>query len=245
MSAQPLHTPFDNSRLRFPPVRIAACLRQLDRSKLTRTRAAASALVECLCEFLDAGDSPLAAVVGRDRAPRAWHAYQAEDATALNGTRGDLHYYYHSHDTPGAPAVEHGHFHLFAQLGNDAGGEPRYTHLVAIGVDARGMPQRLFTTNRWVTDETWWPGAELIPICEEMANAGCTDDPPVERWLRAQLGVFAPQIAELIGHRDCRMEARLAGGHRPGLLEDRRMHVISQCRISVEQQLTALEHLVH
>lgn len=245
MSAQSQHTPVDNSRLRFPQARIAACLQQFDRSKLDRARTAASTLVECLCEFLDAGDSPLAAVVGRARAPRTWHAYQAEDATALNATRGALHYYYHSHDIPGPTATEHGHFHLFAQLGSGANGEPRYTHLVAIGVDARGMPQRIFTTNRWVTDETWLPAGELLALCEDMANTFDASDKPVERWLRAQLGLFAPQITELIRHRDYRMEARLPGGHRPSLFEDRRMHVISQCRVSVEQQLTAIEHLIH
>ncbi len=245
MSAVFQHIPVDSSRLRFPQARIAACLQRLDRPELDRTQAAASALVDCLCEFIDAGDFPLSAVVGRDQAPRAWHAYQAEDASLLNAARGALHYYYHSHDTPGATSLEHGHFHLFAQLGSDAKEEPCYAHLAAIGVDARGMPQRLFTTNRWVTDETWLPANTLIALAENIANTADTGERTVERWLRAQLGVFAPQIAELLRHRDRRMEARLAGGHRPGLFEDRRMHVISQCRVSVEQQLTALEHLIH
>ncbi len=245
MSAVLQHIPVDNSRLRFPQARIAACLQRLDRPELERAQAAASALVDCLCAFVDAGDFPLSAVVGRGETPRTWHAYQAEDASMLDGARGVLHYYYHSHDTPGMTAEEHGHFHLFAQLGNDATGKPCYAHLAAIGVDARGMPQRLFTTNRWVTDETWLPAETLIALAENIANTADTGARTVERWLRAQLGVFAPQIAELLRHRDRRMGARLAGGRRPGLFEDRRMHVISQCHVSVEQQLTVFEHLIH
>lgn len=235
----------DNPRLAFTPARIAASLGALDRAHRVRARAAADALIVCLHKFIGAGQVPLSAAMGGASTPQAWQHYQPDQAMAIDGTPGALHYYYHAHATPGAHTAEHGHFHLFAQLGEDEDGVARYTHLIAIGVDGRGLPIRLFTTNRWVTDETWLPADQLIVLAERMADSPAEHGDPVDGWLRAQLGVFAPQIAGLLQHRDRRMAARREDGHRPGLFEDRRMHVVSQCLVSVERQLTALDHVIH
>lgn len=235
----------DHSRVPFPRARVTASLRALGRSSRARTRTAATALIDCLDRFVAAGRVPLAAALGDTDAPQAWHQYGAVGDMPADGGAGALHFYYHAHRTPGASSAEHGHFHLFAPLGATGGDAPRYTHLLAIGVDARGMPLRLFTTNRWVTDETWLPAERVIALIEAVAAAPAAGADPLEAWLRAQLGVFAPQIAALLRHRDRRVAARLQGGRRPGLLEDRRMHVLSHCRISVERQLVALDHVSH
>jgi hypothetical protein len=235
----------DSPRLAFTPARIAASLSALDRADRVRARAAADALIVCLHKFIDAGQVPLSATVGQSAPPQSWQHYQPAEAMAIDGRPGALHYYYHAHPTPGAHSAEHGHFHLFAQLGADEEGVARYTHLIAIGVDARGLPIRLFTTNRWVTDETWLPADRLITLAEQIADSRARRSDPVDGWLRAQLGVFAPQIAGLLHHRDRRIAARLKEGRRPGLFEDRRMHVVSQCLVSVERQLTALDHVIH
>ncbi len=235
----------DSAHLPFPPARIAAGLRALDDDRRSQARNAADTLIDCLRTFVQAGQVPLAAALGDSVSPKIWQHYQPDEARGLDGTPGALHYYYHAHPSPGAPATEHGHFHLFAQLGADAAGVAGYTHLVAIGVDARGLPCRLLTTNRWVTGETWLPAARVVALAEQIAAAPAAANDPVDRWLRAQLGLFAPQIAGLLRHRDRRMAARQKGGRRPGLLDDQRMHVISQCEVSVERQLTAIESLVH
>ncbi len=234
----------DRAHLSFPPVRLAASLRTLDRARRKRARRAAEALIDCLHGFVHAGQAPLAAAIGDAGAPRVWQHYRP-DAAALDAGPDALHYYYHSHVSPGVAAGEHGHFHLFARLGSDAAAGASYTHLVGIGVDARGMPCRLFTTNRWVTGETWLPADRVLALAEQIAAAPAAANDPVDRWLRAQLGVFAPQITQLLRHRDRRITARRRGGRRPGLLDDRRMQVISQCRVSVATQLAALDQLVH
>ncbi len=186
----------------------------------------------------------MAVAIGGAEAPKVWEHYRP-DAATLDARSGAMNYYYHAHASPGATPDEHGHFHLFAQLGSDAAGVAGYTHMVAIGVDARGMPCRLFTTNRWVTGETWLSASRVLSLVEQVAAAPAAVNDPVERWLRAQLGVFAPQITQLLRHRDRRMTARRRGGRRPGLFNDRRMQVISQCRVSVARQLAALDQLVH
>ena len=235
----------ESAGLSFPPARIAASLRALDGPRRRHARRAAGTLIACLRTFVQAGQVPLAVAIEDSTAPQTWQHYQPVAASALDGRSGKLHYYYHAHASPGAALGEHGHFHLFAQLGKDAAGVARYTHLVAIGADARGMPCRLFTTNRWVTNETWMPAKRMLALVEKMAAAPGSADDVMERWLRAQLGVFAPQIAKLLRHRDLRMNARQRSGRRPGLFEDRRMYVISQCQVSVDQQLTAIDTVIH
>ena len=238
-------TPVDDARLPFPQARVVAEVRALDQSKRERMQNAAHDLISCLEDFAHRGQVPLAAVVGEPGAPCLWQHYQGNAATPLGDRPQSLHYYYHSHAVTGLLRNEHGHYHLFAQLGADGSGSPRYTHIVAIGVDARGLPLRLFTTNRWVTDETWLAADRVLALAEGIASATGPTEDAVERWLRAQLGIFAPQITALLRHRDQRIERRMGNGHRPGLLEDRRMHVLSQCRVSMQHQLTAFDRVIH
>ena len=44
-----------------------------------------------------------------------------------------------------------------------------WTHLVAIALDDRGRPLRLFTTNRWVTGETWYAAADVAAASARFA----------------------------------------------------------------------------
>lgn len=164
----------DHSRVPFPRARVTASLRALGQSSRARTRTAATTLIDCLDRFVAAGQVPLAAALGDTDAPQVWHQYGTVGDMPADGGVGALHFYYHAHRTPGASSAEHGHFHLFAPLGATGGDAPRYTHLLAIGVDARGMPLRLFTTNRWVTDETWLPAERVIALIEAVAASPAT-----------------------------------------------------------------------
>lgn len=156
---------------------------------------------------------------------------------------GDAHdprlgyrYYYHCHeDAGGRRSGEHGHFHLFA----DAGADGAVTHLVAIAVDARGMPQRLFTTNRWVTSERWRGAARVLSLLDGFALRRPRALSRVNHWLAALLAMFRPQLRWLLQARDARVRA---AGTR--LLGNRRVPVLSQCRISIAEQSAALDAAV-
>lgn len=93
---------------------------------------------------------------------------------------GDVHdpethsqFYFHAHPPSPTRAPDFGHFHTFLRHGalpahatpavlpgNAVARETSAvtTHLVAISMDRYGRPTALFTTNRWVTDETVYPG---------------------------------------------------------------------------------------
>ena len=77
-------------------------------------------------------------------------------------------YYYHAHRPESG---EHGHFHTFLRAkgmrrsvkpvpySGDAErpkGKDAPSHIAAISMDGPGMPIALFTTNRWVTGETFY-----------------------------------------------------------------------------------------
>jgi hypothetical protein len=61
-------------------------------------------------------------------------------------------------DVPAAPAD-----HILAPVAqpNQGGNNDKLSHLIAIAMDASGAPIRLFTTNRWVTGETWYAASDV------------------------------------------------------------------------------------
>ena len=146
-------------------------------------------------------------------------------------------YYYHSHPTPAAKG-EHGHFHLFARVG-DKDGEPAFTHLLAIGMTATGLPRRAFTTNRWVTGEHWRPAVEVARLLTRFQVQRPRRLRLAHRWLDALLRLFRPQLAQLIRRRDERYTALLED--RPSLFVDRRTTVLSQCLLDLVRQFARLD----
>ena len=161
-------------------------------------------------------------------------------------------YYYHAHR---GSEVEHGHFHTFLRAAGmppgaapvaDRASEPwpsgadALSHLVAISMDAWGDPIGLFTTNRWVTDETWYPAREAVRMLGRFRIDHAAPSWPVNRWIGAMLVLFRPQIVTLLRHRD-EVVARWQAAH-PGqdVYEDRRLDVTSQVAIDVQAQRDAI-----
>ena len=162
-------------------------------------------------------------------------------------------YYYHAHRKD---CGEHGHFHTFLRAkGMPAGvrpvpqegavawpsGENAVAHLIAISMDKRGHPTHLFTTNRWVTGETWYPAGDVLRMLDRFVIDHAYPSWPTNRWLTAMLVLFRPQIERLVLARD----ATIAGwlGQHPGreVFEDRELEITSIAPISVEEQIEAVE----
>jgi hypothetical protein len=237
MSAQRVTGSSNASLLRMRPAQVLRQLRALDADRRAQACAAATAVIDGLDRFIANGGVPLAAVVD-DAEVAQWQQYGASDTDA--GT-GGLHYFYHSHPARSTPPGEHGHFHLFARIPGAAVEADRLAHLVAIGVDPRGMPGRLFTTNRWVTGGNWLSARETIALARTASERHEHLSDPVERWLCAQLGVFMPQVTALLEHRDRRIAASTRGSK---TLEDRRTCLLSQCRVSLDEQIATVEQAI-
>src|SRR5581483_4920444 len=149
-----------------------------------------------------------------------YHCHPAATAPAKNRFGGEA-----------VGLAEHGHFHLFLRaegmprgvspmvFPDDAvvadkvgrtppqaapvkrGASDRVAHLFAIALDARGEPVRLFTTNRWVTGETWYCAADVVRMLDRFTPAGDAS-PLLDRWLGAMVRLYRTEIEGLLTRRD-------------------------------------------
>jgi hypothetical protein len=164
-------------------------------------------------------------------------------------------WYYHAHDKKDRPG-EHGHFHTFLRgPGMPAGIEPAalpdfqpkpdrhelISHLVAVSMDRSGWPLGLFTTNRWVTAETWYAAHDVALMLDRFEVRTNRPSWPVNRWLTNLLRLFRPQIEELLQQRDERVRAWQRSHPGANAYEDRGLEVTSQLPVSVEAQVALLE----
>jgi hypothetical protein len=159
-------------------------------------------------------------------------------------------YYYHAHRSG-----EHGHFHTFLrQSGTPAGIEPvpeasssewpkgdtALSHIIAISMDRYGFPTGLFTTNRWVTGETWHAAEDVCAMIDRFAVDHAYPSWPTNRWITAMIRLFHPQIEALLHQRDAQLKARMAEHPDVDVFEDREFEVLSETRIDVNEQTNAV-----
>ncbi len=162
-------------------------------------------------------------------------------------------FYYHAHPQE-LRGGEHGHFHTFVRpLGMPAGILPAplpglelpdgdndaLSHIIGISMDPQGVPIRLFTTNRWVTGEVWYGGADVRAIVELFAIDLAHPSWPVNRWITAMVRLFQPQISELIEARDRRVAGWAASHPGEDVYEDRNLEVTAALDISIDDQVAA------
>ena len=114
------------------------------------------------------------------------------------------------------------------------------THLVAISMDAHGLPIALFTTNRWVTGDIWYPAQDVVQMIDAFAIDVIRPNLAVNRWLTAMVRLFRPQIVSLLEAHDRALDDCLSRANATDVFEDRRVEVMSYMPISVEEQVRLL-----
>lgn len=160
-------------------------------------------------------------------------------------------------------SVERGHFHCFLRppglppamepppdvaVPDRPVGAHALCHLIAVGVDGNGMPRRFFTTNRWVTDETFYWADDVIAALPAFHVDHAAPCWATNRWLTALVALFRPQIERLIRTRDAAIlarQARLPAPDRGTIFDDRSLEVTSEADIDVSAQLATVEGLKH
>ena len=106
-------------------------------------------------------------------------------------------------------------------------------------MDAHGRPTALFTTNRWVTDETMVPADALIDALPRFAIDLAHPSWPVNRWITALVTLYRAEIADLLRARDSVLAAGPAD-----LPEDRAVEVLSHMPLDLEAKLAEVRRLV-
>jgi hypothetical protein len=126
--------------------------------------------------------------------------------------------YYHCH----RQGDEHGHLHLFMQ----AQGSDELTHLLAIGLDPKGLPISLFTVNRWVANDAWLPAQDTYALVRSFSLVNSDADPDIIAWLEHFLHFYSLSIQSMLLDRDRALQER--EGSLEQVLEDRDLEIPSQ-----------------
>ncbi len=161
-------------------------------------------------------------------------------------------YYYHAHrGTDG----ENGHFHTFLRSGGIPNGiwpapyegegtrplgEDALAHIIAISMDKQGFPIALFTTNRWVTGETFYSADSVIAMLDAFEIDHTFPCLAANKWISGIVRLFRPQIEELLRQRDAEIEKWQADHPKEDVYEDRNLEVTSSIKISVDDQIKAV-----
>jgi Domain of unknown function (DUF6969) len=221
----------------------------LPRPALQRMRDAGAEVLECQ-RVLDKGGLNVVGEMLRGQGKFVeYEHYPADDVYDA-----DTHaqYYYHAHR---GSEGEHGHFHTFLRAaGMPAGvapvaysgdepwpaGDEALSHLIGISMDAYGLPIGLFTVNRWVTGDAWYPARNVIAMLDGFLIDHANPSWPVNRWIGAMLRLFRPQIEALVLARDQTLAAWARSHPGRDVFEDRELEIMSHAPISVESQIAAV-----
>jgi hypothetical protein len=227
---------------------------------------AAAVIDDCRCE-LGARNRNVISEVLADTLVSEWRHYPDGE---VYDPKSHAQYFYHTHPVSGRPVREHGHFHTFLRADGmpveaaplilpeiavanvpapppqapplKRGTREEVSHLVAIAVDLRGEPIRLFTTNRWVTGETWYRADDVIGMLDRFTIFEIAPSETLNRWISAMLQLFRPQIAALLRMRDENIMA-WRRRHRTYVFEDPALEITSSVDISLGAQLAFLDRV--
>ena len=106
-------------------------------------------------------------------------------------------------------------------------------------MDAKGLPIRLFTTNRWVTGEAWYKARDVIKMIEPFKVNHAQPSWPTNRWVNGMVHLFWPQVILLLQARDASIEAWEKQHPGKDAFEDRDLEITSQADVDIAAQIAA------
>ncbi|MEX2454885.1 MAG: hypothetical protein WD470_09285, partial [Rhodospirillaceae bacterium] len=181
----------------------------LTKPELLAMLAAGEDVVECVRVLAKTGDNIVGELLRASGDFYEWNHYPDGD---VYDHVSHAQYYYHAHPQE-LRTGEHGHFHTFLRANGipdpirpaalsdyvpPAERNDDLTHIVAISMDPVGLPIRLFSTNRWVTGETWYAAGDVCWLVDRFAIDHARPSWPVNRWITGMLRLFRPQVLELL-----------------------------------------------
>lgn len=209
-----------------------------------RLAAAAATLISATVDMAQSGRPLMRRVVPEDDY-RVWDHYPPDDAVdARTGAR----WFYHAHPPEERDHGEHGHFHLFLDRASFDGlpaiagpvdadaPDARVVHIAALSIDLAGLPTRLFTVNRWVTDEWLHRSPQILDRLARFDLSEANGDPLVNRWLTAAVAAFAPEIERILSERDL-----VIADATPAFFESRDAEILSSTEIDIQSCVTRLD----
>ena len=231
--------------------RAMVTLTELSRGELETMLAAGEEILECSRVLGNTNDNIVGEALRDQGKFYEWDHYPKGD---VYDHQSHAQYYYHAHPAE-LRGGEHGHFHTFLRAkGMPRGvtpaphddtsewpaGDDALSHLIGVSMDSKGIPIALFSTNRWVTGETWYAGRDVRAMLDRFVIDHARPSWPVNRWITAMLRLYRPQIRELVTARDAAVEAWRAKHPDRDVFEDRELEITSRIAISVDEQIAAV-----
>jgi hypothetical protein len=222
----------------------------LSSDALQRMADAGVKVVDCIRDLHGGGSNLVTEILRASGDFTEWEHYPPHD---VHDPKSHAQYYFHAHPPDDRDDPDYGHFHTFMRVegmfasipsadAKDAGSDNNpLSHLIAISMSPTGMPERLFTTNRWVTGETWYKAADIIAALDRFIVDLDHPSRLVNEWLTAMFVLFRPQIEELLTERD-RVILQWRTDHPDAdVFEDRRLEIVSSVEVSVYDQIEWLD----
>lgn len=223
-------------------------LPELSRNKRKTLLDDAMQLLDAQSQMMRGDKNILHYTLRRRRKFVGWHHYPKGDRIDY---KSGNQYYYHCH-RENMHTEEHGHFHCFTRYKAipkrikpaalpdwDKYIDRPMTHLVAIAMNRLGQPIRLFTVNRWVTEETWYDAKHIDYFTKKFALDIEGDDywKLLDQWIEGMMHVFAPQIIWLQHQRDAAIAKFQKKNPGKNVFTDKSIEELSQIKISLQKQI--------
>jgi hypothetical protein len=144
--------------------------------------------------------------------------------------------FYHCHEDGLRHENEHGHFHIFTDVGNR-----QWAHVAALAIDVSGQPLHWFVVNRWVTDGPWLKLEQFLHQIQSVTED--SQGSLVERWLHAMLQLYQPDLVELLQQRDVRLAEYAAANNDEPVFDVREIYALGSKSIELQSMLEM--HLLH
>lgn len=141
-------------------------------------------------------------------------------------------YFYHAHREG-----EHGHFHIFYRTPQD-----EFIQLLAISISSQGLPQALFTTNQWVTNEIIAPANEVKKLAEGFTIDISDPSYLTNTYLKELITFFKPHISLILEKRDLALD-HLISLHGKEVLKNQNIDLLSEVPVDINEQLIRLKEI--
>jgi hypothetical protein len=238
-----------------------------------RAASAATVIRECRHALAVSGSTIAREAVGKSGKIADWRHYPDSDVyDAVSHAQYFFHRHAAAERMAAEDPSEHGHFHLFLRAeGMPRGAAPlllpnaaianlptppqaapskrgvrdEVSHLVAVAIDKSGEAVRLFTTNRWVTGETWYRAEDVVCMLDRFSLDAAGPASIVNRWLAALVRLYQPEIAMLLRKRDETVMDPRRRRRKIDVFEDPKLEIASSLSIDLDARLAAVDRLVN
>src|SRR5579864_2628295 len=242
-------------------------------SGIGRAASAAAMIRECRRVLAASGSTIAREAVSKSGKIADWRHYPDSDVyDAVSHAQYFYHRHAAAERAVGEAPPEHGHFHLFlraegmprgvtpfllpeAAIANlptrpqaapsKRGARDEVSHLVAVALNRSGEAVRLFTTNRWVTGETWYRAEDVVRMLDRFSLDAAEPVGIVNRWLAAIVRLYQPEIAMLLRRRDEAVMDPRRWRRRVDVFEDPKVEITSSLSMDLDARLAAIDRLVH